>query len=387
MEEKIDMTPLTYSWGEFYETLKGMKNNGDDPCDALFDKAEKVFEKMEVAKTQKEVRNILHENDNFTEIEINRLNSKLFDGLLLADNTILNSLIAYDSLSTGLAVASRIHGPYIETYKFLLSKLERKSLNDQEAFFLYKSTIRGMVEYLKILLHVYPGFDTQAVRRVSDPGEETPSFARAESPIVDIFYDACEYDHLDIMKYIVANFSDKLYIGHTSTSEIFIHCLRESDNKEVIEFLFDSIDSGKLKTEYEGEWDFPYVFYKNWIYSRVKKDNDEIALIFVKKCRFMIDAENFINCWYSFCKETLIAMVEQGCQISVGGGWTNVINWAISDGKDFRLIKALLDRGFEPDIPLWAANNQTEELAIKNGVRDMLQYELGRRERMKSIGQ
>lgn len=338
-DEKV----LQYSWGEFYETLKGMKESGDDPCDILFEKAAKVFEKMDKAKTQKEVRDILYKNDDFTELELNRLNSKLFDGLILADDTMLNT--SCSSLLEGLVTASRITEPYIETYKFLLSKTSERDMDKN--FFIYKTTIRGIVEYLKIFLQVYPKID-----------------------IKELLIDSCEYDHYDIVKFLLTNYpqlrsSSKYYTWLPA-------CLcKITNDKRIVELLFENFD------------EIDEMICIGCMYQNICKGKDEIAAVFAKKIQqpvqiqFIIDAESPDK--YPLCIETLIICIEKGGLLPSTVSGLSMLNWAIQHTKNIELVKALLNRGVEPD-------NFTEEIAIEYGMRDALQYELARRERQKSIG-
>lgn len=75
----------TYSWGELYETLKKMSDNGDDHKDPLFTKAFELFAKLDNAVGKKHVKKILA-NYSFTEDEINRINSPCLDGIIALIN-------------------------------------------------------------------------------------------------------------------------------------------------------------------------------------------------------------------------------------------------------------------------------------------------------------
>lgn len=85
----------TYSWGELYETLTEMKQNGDDCQDELFTRIFTLFSTLDKTQTIKEVQEII-KNEKFTEIEINRINSSCFDGIIntIHDTNPLGKLVA-----------------------------------------------------------------------------------------------------------------------------------------------------------------------------------------------------------------------------------------------------------------------------------------------------
>lgn len=68
------------NWGELYETLQEMKRKGDEIQDPLFLRAFTLFHNLEEAKNIKEIWALLDEA-NFSEIEINRINSPCLDGI------------------------------------------------------------------------------------------------------------------------------------------------------------------------------------------------------------------------------------------------------------------------------------------------------------------
>lgn len=68
----------SYSWGELYETIKQCEGNHED---MLFSQAFDLFEKLDNEQFTENIRNLVHEQ-KFTKIEINRINSPCFDGIL-----------------------------------------------------------------------------------------------------------------------------------------------------------------------------------------------------------------------------------------------------------------------------------------------------------------
>lgn len=75
----------TYSWGELYETLNTMSKNGDEHQDPLFTRAFELFKKLDNAVGKKQVKKLLKKY-NFTEEELNRINSPCLDGILKCIN-------------------------------------------------------------------------------------------------------------------------------------------------------------------------------------------------------------------------------------------------------------------------------------------------------------
>jgi hypothetical protein len=80
------MTTHTYSWGEFFETVKA--------CDDFEEQKEKfaIFEALDKATTKKEIRKIVK---LLTQEQINWLNSPCLDGIIATiqdpENAFLNS--------------------------------------------------------------------------------------------------------------------------------------------------------------------------------------------------------------------------------------------------------------------------------------------------------
>lgn len=78
--EEYEHDTLKAQWGELYDTLQEMKRNGDEIQDPLFSKAFILFDKLEEANDIQNIWQLLDEA-NFTETEINRINSPCLDGL------------------------------------------------------------------------------------------------------------------------------------------------------------------------------------------------------------------------------------------------------------------------------------------------------------------
>lgn len=113
------MDAANYSWGEFYETLKEMKENGDDAKDELFDKMSSYFQELDKASTRETIYNILCSVARFFTLESeaqNRINSKCLDGLLLTRYALSNG-----ELDLWQALAEH-HSEYIDTCKFYIAK-------------------------------------------------------------------------------------------------------------------------------------------------------------------------------------------------------------------------------------------------------------------------
>lgn len=105
MDEKNDSSPFTYTWGEFYETLKEMERNGDKIQDENLQRTFALIEKIEQAQTFKEIEKIIKENP-ISEYEQKRINSICLDGLI-----------------AGCKRFSSVYSPeYIETGKFMIGK-------------------------------------------------------------------------------------------------------------------------------------------------------------------------------------------------------------------------------------------------------------------------
>lgn len=79
--EEYEHDTLKVQWGELYDTLQEMKRNGDEIQDPLFSKAFILFDRLENADNNIETIWQLLDEANFTETEINRINSPCLDGL------------------------------------------------------------------------------------------------------------------------------------------------------------------------------------------------------------------------------------------------------------------------------------------------------------------
>lgn len=108
-----------YSWGEFFETLKGMKENGDDAKDELFEQMSYYFQQLDRACTREEIYNILIAVSALFLMQKNaqnRINSKCLDGLLLTQHALFSG-----ELDLWRALAED-YPEYIDTCKFYISK-------------------------------------------------------------------------------------------------------------------------------------------------------------------------------------------------------------------------------------------------------------------------
>lgn len=109
MDEQKISEQKTYSWGELYDTLKEMEQNGDIIEDELFQRFFKVVEALENAQTYDEISNTI-KSLNFSTTEINRINSSCLDGLL-------EYILSNERLRIFLEKTTRI-----DTVNFLIKK-------------------------------------------------------------------------------------------------------------------------------------------------------------------------------------------------------------------------------------------------------------------------
>lgn len=108
-ECRVAEYPKTYSWGELYETLKEMEENGDRVEDSLFRQILDLFPRLDRADFTDAMEII--EKLSFTEQELNRINSSCLDGLMAIRKYL--SISYFDLLCKG---------NYIESCKFILDK-------------------------------------------------------------------------------------------------------------------------------------------------------------------------------------------------------------------------------------------------------------------------
>lgn len=85
MNGNTEQNSSPYSWGEFYETLKAMKESGDEVKNEIFEKCSLLFAKLDKASNIQEVKDAVREI-KLSEREINYINSPCLDGILISMN-------------------------------------------------------------------------------------------------------------------------------------------------------------------------------------------------------------------------------------------------------------------------------------------------------------
>lgn len=96
---------VVHSWGEFYDTLKEMKENGDTSESEQIRRIFELINKLENAKNLQEVKEVINFY-NLTEIEINYINSRCLDGIIATIN----------KEDPGLELIEKI--PHVDTFLF-----------------------------------------------------------------------------------------------------------------------------------------------------------------------------------------------------------------------------------------------------------------------------
>lgn len=102
---------LAFSWGPLYETMQELKETGDnDYDDPVMKRGFALFQTLEKAETIMQIRKAIRQA-NFSENEINKLNSPCFDGIVATVNNDdpIVKLIKTKSLRK-----------YVDTFKFYL---------------------------------------------------------------------------------------------------------------------------------------------------------------------------------------------------------------------------------------------------------------------------
>lgn len=105
MDEKKFPHYSPCGWGEFYNTLKEMKENGDTSENKQIQRIFELIDSLENAKNLQEVKSIINFY-NLTETEINYINSRCLDGIIATIN----------KEDPGLEMIEKI--PYIDTFLF-----------------------------------------------------------------------------------------------------------------------------------------------------------------------------------------------------------------------------------------------------------------------------
>lgn len=130
-ECRVAEYPKTYSWGELYETLREMEENGDRVEDPLFRQILDLFPRLDRANFTDTMEII--EKLSFTEQELNRINSPCLDGLMAIRKYLPISY--FDLLCKG---------NYIESCKFILDKGQTPSV--------YSALISDNISICKLML-------------------------------------------------------------------------------------------------------------------------------------------------------------------------------------------------------------------------------------------
>lgn len=130
-ECRVAEYPKTYSWGELYETLREMEENGDRVEDPLFRQILDLFPRLDRANFTDTMEII--EKLSFTEQELNRINSPCLDGLMAIRKYL--SISYFDLLCKG---------NYIESCKFMLDKGQPPNV--------YSSLLSENVSICKLML-------------------------------------------------------------------------------------------------------------------------------------------------------------------------------------------------------------------------------------------
>lgn len=148
-----------YSWGEFYETLKEMKESGDEFKNETFEKAHSLFTKLDTLSNIEDVKQAIKEA-NLSEIEINYINSSCLDGILISmnrgDKTRPDKGYCYASKTVPFFVeivekyspsGSRRdseYPQYFETFKYYIV---RGFVKEDDTFYTYRSGV-ALISYL-----------------------------------------------------------------------------------------------------------------------------------------------------------------------------------------------------------------------------------------------
>jgi ankyrin repeat protein len=282
-----------YSWGEMYETLKTMQENGDDPQDEIFARFFETVKELDEAKTVSEVKTILTKY-NFSDIEIERINSPCLDGLLLALKVPESSLMAVV-----------VDAQKIETCKYLLGK-------NMGTRTLIRACKLNNIEMVKLMLIEASFFE-------KDKGLQIAS-ARGFFDIVQLLLQnkanvhfengtplcvACQNGHLDVAKLLIQYNADihtdneyclraSALNGHKKMVEFLLDCgalisidnnqpLRnavKADKIDIVEMLLDRgayIDAGDILSWAYVKGNIEII---NFLYSRLCKEKDNISLFY-----------------------------------------------------------------------------------------------------------
>lgn len=182
-----------YSWGEMYETLKTMKENGDDSEDPVFTRFFEAVKELDDAKTLTEVKTILTKY-NFSENEIERINSPCYDGLTFVLKIPEGELISK-------LVDKQI---YIETCKYLL-------LKDMTTRTLARACKYNNLEMVKLMI-------------INASSNEKNRALKA----------SCGYGHITTVKFLLENGADNHFENDAS-----ICVASQSGQLEIVKLLIE----------------------------------------------------------------------------------------------------------------------------------------------------
>lgn len=329
---------MQHSWGEFYETLLEMKKNGDDPQDPLFDRAYILFSALDDAKTEKEIRDLIHANvppiGTFTELEINRLNSKCFDGLLAADEALLQDKGC--SICHALVL---MESSFPETYKYILSKLENEAIfTYDKPKFIYEYRFGGKPEYLEIFRSYYP------VEKYSDIS------------LAFIFSKACEYDDISLVKYFI----EKDLISQIPKTEIYFSLSLTCEN-DFVELTSVLLQNMKCSSE---------IIYDH-LWQSIKYGQHDMAALLAQNYDKTIGPAFIAYCILHDSTDAVVELIQKEAQEvpkTIDG--INIINWSIEKCGDLKIVKALLEKGIPPDAE---TQSIADQYFIGDAVRELLQ--------------
>lgn len=123
MNGNTEQNSLPYSWGEFYETLKTMKESGDAVKNETFEKCSLLFAKLDKASNIQEVKDAIREA-KLSEREVNYINSPCLDGIFISMNR--GDTYCFANKESPFIVPI-IQGNRLETFKYYISRRMVKS--------------------------------------------------------------------------------------------------------------------------------------------------------------------------------------------------------------------------------------------------------------------
>lgn len=324
---------MQHSWDEFYETLLEMKKNGDDPQDPLFDRAYILFSALDDAKTEKEIRELI-QNNLFTELEINRLNSKCFDGLLAADEALLQDKGC--SICHALVLLEK---SFPETYKYILSKLENEAIfTYDKPKFIYEYRFGGRPEYFEIFRLYYPDIS-----------------------LAFIFSKACEYDDISLVKYFI----EKDLVTQIPKTEMYASLSLACEN-DFVELTSVLLQNMKCSSE---------IIYDH-LWQSIKYEQHDMAALLARNYDKIVNSGFIAYCILHNSVDAAVELIRKETQkVPKIINGINIINWSIEKCGDLRIVKALLEKGISPDKE---TQNIADQYSIGNEVYELLQKNISK---------